>query len=255
MRAANPRLIYCSISGYGQTGPRSGEAGHDLNYIGSTGLLSLQPGPADRPVVPPALVADIGGGTFPAVINILLALAPARPDQDRLPSRHRHGRCDVHLRLACAGGRICHRTPSGKRIIQLAGGSPRYQLYPTGEGKFVACGALEEHFWSAFAAAIDLPDALKDDSKNPQATREAVAGIIASKTAAQWRPVRPPQIAARPLLPRWKRLPAIRISSDAAFSTREYPRSRAQPSRPCRCRSHRNSGVAGPKPSCRLGGG
>jgi crotonobetainyl-CoA:carnitine CoA-transferase CaiB-like acyl-CoA transferase len=74
VRALNPRLIYCSISGYGQSGPRAGEAGHDLNYIGNTGLLSLQPGPADRPVVPPALVADIGGGTGPAVINILLAL-------------------------------------------------------------------------------------------------------------------------------------------------------------------------------------
>src|SRR5436190_1962630 len=53
LRATNPRLIYCSISGYGQSGPRSGEAGHDVNYIGNTGLLSLQPGPADRPVVPP----------------------------------------------------------------------------------------------------------------------------------------------------------------------------------------------------------
>jgi alpha-methylacyl-CoA racemase len=73
-RAINPRLIYCSISGYGQTGPRAAEAGHDLNYIAGTGLLSLQPGPPGRPVVPPALVADIAGGTFPAVINILLAL-------------------------------------------------------------------------------------------------------------------------------------------------------------------------------------
>src|SRR5262245_22980559 len=70
----NPRLIYCSITGYGQQGPRAQEAGHDLNYIGNTGLLALQPGPADRPVVPPALVADIAVGSFPAVLNILLAL-------------------------------------------------------------------------------------------------------------------------------------------------------------------------------------
>ena len=59
VRAINPRLIYCSITGYGQTGPRAGEAGHDLNYIGHTGLLALNPGPPDRPVVPPALIADI----------------------------------------------------------------------------------------------------------------------------------------------------------------------------------------------------
>src|SRR5690348_4130495 len=70
MRAINSKIVYCSISGYGQDGPRSGEAGHDINYIGATGLLDLQPGPRERPVVPPALIADIAGGSFPAVINI-----------------------------------------------------------------------------------------------------------------------------------------------------------------------------------------
>ena len=74
VRKINPRIVYCSISGYGQQGPRAGEAGHDINYQSLTGLLALQPGPVDRPVVPPALVADIGGGTMPAVINILLGL-------------------------------------------------------------------------------------------------------------------------------------------------------------------------------------
>src|SRR5437870_2498722 len=74
VHARNPRLVYCSITGYGQSGPRAQEAGHDLNYIGATGLLALQPGPPDHPVVPPALIADIAGGSFPAVINILLAL-------------------------------------------------------------------------------------------------------------------------------------------------------------------------------------
>src|SRR2546423_1499773 len=66
VRKINPRIVYCSISGYGQHGPRAGEAGHDINYQSLTGLLALQPGPPDRPVVPPALVADIGGGTMPA---------------------------------------------------------------------------------------------------------------------------------------------------------------------------------------------
>src|SRR5690606_29336714 len=70
----NPRLIYCSITGYGQSGPKRDVSGHDLNYIGDAGLLSLSMGPSDRPVIPPALVADVAGGAYPAVINILLAL-------------------------------------------------------------------------------------------------------------------------------------------------------------------------------------
>ena len=73
-REINPRLIYCSITGYGQTGPRAQDAGHDLNYLGDTGMLVLSAGAMARRIVPPALIADIGGGAYPAVINILLAL-------------------------------------------------------------------------------------------------------------------------------------------------------------------------------------
>jgi alpha-methylacyl-CoA racemase len=189
VRAINPRLIYCSISGYGQSGPRAGEAGHDLNYIGNTGLLSLQPGPAYRPVVPPALVADIGGGTFPAVINILLALR----------QREQTGTgCHLDIAMtdamftfawhALAEGFATGRYPENGSS-KLAGGSPRYQLYRTRDGKFVACGALEDHFWAAFTAAIGLEPVLQDDGKDPAATQRGVAGIIAGKTAEAWRPV------------------------------------------------------------------
>src|SRR5262249_49346756 len=74
VKAINPRAVYCAITGYGREGPRRHEAGHDLNYIAATGVLALSPGPADRPTVPPALIADIGGGAMPAVMNILLGL-------------------------------------------------------------------------------------------------------------------------------------------------------------------------------------
>ena len=72
--AINPRIIYCSITGYGQTGPKRDVAAHDVNYIAESGLLSLSMGPLSHPVVPPALIADIAGGSYPAVMNILLAL-------------------------------------------------------------------------------------------------------------------------------------------------------------------------------------
>ena len=77
LRELNPRIVYCSISGYGQSGPKAGVAGHDLNYLADTGLLALGGGPAGPPALPPGLIADIGGGALPAVINILLALRAA----------------------------------------------------------------------------------------------------------------------------------------------------------------------------------
>ncbi|NWG24595.1 MAG: CoA transferase [Pseudorhodoplanes sp.] len=189
VRAINPRIVYCSISGYGQSGPRAKEAGHDLNYIASAGLLALQPGPADRPVVPPALIADIGGGTFPAVINILLALR----------QRDRTGQgCRLDIAMtdalftfawhAFAAGVAAGDFPASG-AAPLCGGSPRYQLYPTRDGKLVACGALEDQFWRGFAAAIGLDDKHADDRIDPNATRAAVARIIAGRTAAEWQPI------------------------------------------------------------------
>jgi crotonobetainyl-CoA:carnitine CoA-transferase CaiB-like acyl-CoA transferase len=184
-----PRLIYCSISGYGATGPRAGEAGHDINYIGNTGLLDLQPGPIAAPVVPPMLVADIAGGTFPAVINILLALR-AR-DQTGKGVRLDIAMTDAMFVFAWHALAIGHargRFP-GSGELQLVGASPRYQLYPTKDGKLVACGALEDKFWAAFTAAIGLPPEFADDKKDVGATKAAVAKIIASRSADEWRPV------------------------------------------------------------------
>ncbi len=179
MRALNPRLIYCSISGYGQDGPRAGEAGHDINYIGNTGLLDLQPGPLAQPVVPPALIADIAGGSFPAVINILLALR----------ARDQSGQgCHLDIAMtdamftfawyALALGAAAGRFPKPGEL-PLVGGSPRYQIYPTKDGKLVACGAIEQKFWQSFTQAIGLPAELADDARDPKATRAAVAELIA----------------------------------------------------------------------------
>ena len=189
VRAINPKLVYCSITGYGQTGPRAGEAGHDLNYIGHTGLLALNPGPPDRPVVPPALIADIAGGTLPAVINILLGLR----------QRDRTGQgCSIDIAMAdamftfagqaIASGQATGRFPEAGNA-RLTGGSPRYQLYPTKDGKLVACAALEQKFWLAFTAAIGLAPEFVDDKHAPMASKAAVARIIVGRSAEEWRPV------------------------------------------------------------------
>lgn len=189
VRAVNPRLIYCSISGYGQTGPRAGEAGHDINYIGNTGVLDLQSGPVERPVVPPMLVADIAGGSFPAVINILLALRSR--DQSGQGCRLDIAMTDAMFTFAwyaLALGQATGRFPRPGEL-RLVGGSPRYQLYPAKDGRIIACGALEQKFWLSFTHAIGLPAELVDDRRNPDATRDGVARLIAQKTSQEWRPI------------------------------------------------------------------
>jgi crotonobetainyl-CoA:carnitine CoA-transferase CaiB-like acyl-CoA transferase len=189
LKKINSRLIYCSISGYGQSGPRIHEAGHDINYIGNTGLLDLQPGPADHPVVPPMLAADIAGGSFPAVINILLALR-AR-DQSGQGCRIDIAMTDAMFTFTWAALAIGAATGTFPKPgdLWLVGGSPRYQIYPTKDGKLIACGALEPKFWTAFTAAIGLPKAFVDDTRNPMATRDAVAKLISAKTSDEWRPI------------------------------------------------------------------
>ena len=73
--------------------------------------------------------------------------------------------------------------------MRLVGGSPRYRLYPTRDGKPVACGALEQKFWAVFTQAIGLPAELANDFCNAKATRDAVAELIAARTAEEWRPL------------------------------------------------------------------
>ena len=189
LKKINPRLIYCSISGYGQSGARVHEAGHDINYIGNTGLLDLQPGPANRPVVPPMLAADIAGGSFPTVINILLALR-AR-DQSGQGCRIDIAMTDAMFTFTWAALAIGVATGKFPKPgdLWLVGGSPRYQIYPAKDGRLIACGALEPKFWAAFTAAIGLPKELIDDARDPKATRDAVAKLILTKTSDEWRPI------------------------------------------------------------------
>jgi alpha-methylacyl-CoA racemase len=189
VKAANPRAVYCSITGYGQDGPRRGEAGHDLNYIAATGLLSLAPGPSDRPTVPPALIADIAGGAMPAVMNILLGLR--RRDATGEGCHIDVAMTDAMFTFAwqaLAQGFAGRGFPAPGASL-LTGGSPRYQLYPARDGRLVACAALEQKFWLAFCAAIGLTGPLADDRRDPAATMEAVAAIVAGRTAQEWAPV------------------------------------------------------------------
>ena len=188
VRRINPRIVYCSISGYGQQGPRAGEAGHDINYQALTGLLALQPGPIEKPVLPNALVADIGGGTMPAVINILLGLRQRDATGEGVYLDV--AMTDALFTFAWYAHAIGYATGKfpGPGEMRLVGASPRYQLYPTRDGSIVACGALEQKFWLAFCNTIGLPAPLMNDLADPEATKAAVAEIVRRETADHWRP-------------------------------------------------------------------
>lgn len=186
---ANPGIVFCSITGYGQTGTRALTAAHDLNYIAETGLLALAAGADGAPVIPPALIADIAGGTYPAVINILLALR----------TRDRTGRgCRLDVAMAdnlfafmywaLGDGLTTQRWPRPGQAL-VTGGSPRYQIYRTRDDSFIAAAPLEERFWQTFCDAIGLPAATRDDSGDPASVKRAVAERVGARTADEWRMV------------------------------------------------------------------
>ncbi|HEV7336031.1 MAG TPA: CoA transferase [Bosea sp. (in: a-proteobacteria)] len=187
IRAINPRLIYCSISGYGQEGPRALEAGHDINYQAIGGLLGQSLKRGEPAPLPPTLVADIAGGAMPAVLNILLALRER--DRSGLGCHLDIAMTDAMPTFAWYGlaqGQASGRYPQGGEGL-LTGGSPRYGLYATADGWFLAVGALEEKFWATFCAAIALDEALRDDRRQEEATRAAVAALIGAQPAEHWR--------------------------------------------------------------------
>ena len=189
VREINPGLIYCSITGYGQTGPKASAAGHDLNYVGDAGILSLSRGPDDQPTAPFGLVADIGGGTYPAVMNILLALI----------ARQASGQ-GTHLDIAMAEGAFAFAywahaegVIAGQNIesggSRLTGGLARYRLYTAADGRQIAVGALEEKFWQSFCDVIGLPSALRDDWSEPDSCAAEVARRLGKQPSTHWEPL------------------------------------------------------------------
>jgi alpha-methylacyl-CoA racemase len=189
LKERNPRLVYCSITGYGQSGPKAGVAGHDLNYIAETGLLGLSAGADGAPVIPPALIADIAGGAYPAVINILLALQ--QRERTGEGCRLDVAMCDnlfTFMYWGLGSGFAAGRWPRpGDELV--TGGSPRYQIYRTADDRFLAAAPLEERFWQRFCELIGLEEALRDDARDPKATRARIAELVRWRTAAEWEDV------------------------------------------------------------------
>lgn len=177
LSAANPRLIYCSITGYGSRGPLRDRAGHDLNYLARSGLLSLMPRAAGLPVIPAVQIADLAGGMM-AATAVLAALA------NRLGTGKGH-RLDVSMMDVAKSWLVLHQAAltAGQPLLSLVGDLPCYRVYRAADG-FLTVAALEPQFWRNFCEAIGREDLISRQA-DPTAVAE-VASILAQKTRAEW---------------------------------------------------------------------
>ena len=186
LRALYPKLILCSITGYGQEGPRASRAGHDINYLARSGVLGLT-GPAEEPPqLPGGQIADIGGALH-AVIAILAALR----------SRDLYGEgaaLDLSLTDAATSFALFGLLTrlGGSRPARgedaLMGGLAPYRVYLSSDGHPVAIGALEPKFWFEFCGAVGIepdPAALRPGTHQKQ-WRERLSSLFAGRTRAQW---------------------------------------------------------------------
>ena len=187
--ARNPRLVYGRITGWGQTGPLAPHAGHDLNSIGISGALHPIGRAGERPVPPLNLVGDFGGGGLFLAMGILAALYErttsgrgqvvdaSMVDGSALLATQLHGMYAKGL------------WPGARGENMLDGGAPFYDTYETADGKYVAVGAIEERFWAALLAVLELDPATvptRADQSNWPRIREMISGRIALKSRDEW---------------------------------------------------------------------
>ncbi len=188
LKELNPGLVYCAITGYGQTGPYKDKPGHDINYLSYAGMLHFNRRTSEKPTVPATQVADLGGGALMGVTGILTALLGRNLTgkgqfvdismtdgvlswmQTILPE-HLAGQTAEQGELTLAGGRAC------------------YDVYETKDGRHLSVGALEPKFWRAFCEGIDRPDLipLLDSSQEKQdELRATIQQELHKKSLVEW---------------------------------------------------------------------
>lgn len=189
LKAVNPRIILCSISGYGQDGPYADRAGHDINYCALAGVLALGGERDGRPALPGVQIADIGGGALWAVAGINAALFARERNGEG-------GHVDISMTegaLTFAAAHIGYADCGGPTPTRgqdaLNGGLACYGIYEAADGKFLAVGALEPKFWIAFNQAIGRaanPAELIAPRESQEGIRDEVAAILATRSRDAW---------------------------------------------------------------------
>jgi len=163
--------ILCSITGFGATGPRASDAGHDLNYLGYAGVLH-----DTAPAVPPVQIADLAGGAQTAVIEILAAL---------LEREHTGRGARIVVSMTHEAHALASHRLAGEPLPQLlTGGAACYRIYETADGRHLTVAALEPRFWQNLCMLLDRPD-LVDRAFEPELPQ--LAELFRSRTLAEWR--------------------------------------------------------------------
>lgn len=189
LRAANPQLIYCAVTGYGQSGPLRNRAGHDINYVSLAGVMSYSGRRAGGPSPLGVQLADIGGGSLGAVVGLLAAIIHRQTsgegqlvdismlDMMLAWQTHIIGQYLVGLEV-----------PESEALPLNGGGA--YDFYETADGRYLSVGSLEPKFWIGFCQAIERPDLINQGYIQEQTVQKTlkheIRVCIASRPLAEW---------------------------------------------------------------------
>lgn len=192
LKALNPRLIYVSITGYGQTGPYRDRAGHDINYLALSGLASYTGRRASGPLPLGMQVADIAGGSLHGVIGLLAAVIQRQQTGQGQQVDIAMTDCAFSLHALSGAGYLAAGVEPGMEDQLLNGGS-FYDYYRTRDGRWLSVGSLEPQFMQRFCAALGRPElAARGLSPKPaeqQALKREIAEQIETRDFAEWRAV------------------------------------------------------------------
>ena len=189
LRNENPKLIYCAITGYGQNGPLRDRAGHDINYVSLSGIMSHSGRHTGGPSPLGVQLADVGGGSLGALVGLLAAVI-----QRQVSGTGQLVDISMLDMMLAWQAHIISQYLVGQEIpdreaLPLNGGNA-YDFYQTADNRFLSVGSLEPKFWIGFCQAIERPDLIQQgyiqDAQVQQTVKREIAQCIASRSLAEW---------------------------------------------------------------------
>jgi alpha-methylacyl-CoA racemase len=187
LKEANPAIVYCPITGYGQDGPNRDRAGHDQNYLGLNGILGLTGDKDGPPVQAAAQIADLGGGGLMAAVGILAAVHEAKRSGEGQVVDVSMTDGALSWMAMVAGQYLCDGVVPRRGELPLAGRLVCYRPYEASDG-WVSCGALEQKFWAAWCNGVGREDLIEHQFDAPGSeAHAAVAEVFRSRTRAEWK--------------------------------------------------------------------